>query len=114
MKKLIPTFLKVGFILSLVCLIAGPVVTVIGIIMLFTEHPDTRLLGYGIYMTIAGLFSVIVLTRVRATWPTITKKEDVIPVAVWSIVAGAILTGFPIVSGILMLVMPADQYGKNE
>ena len=114
MKRLISTFLKVGFILSIVCAAIGAVLTVIGIVLLFTEHPDSSLIGYGIYMVIAGIFSVVVLTKIRNRWPTITKKEDVTPIAVWSIVIGALLTGFPIVSGILMLAMPADQYGKNE
>lgn len=114
MKRLISTFLKVGFILSVIFAAVGAVLTVVGIVLLFTEHPDSSLIGYGIYMIVTGVFSVVVLTKIRNRWPTITKKEDVTPIAVWSIVIGALLTGFPVVSGILMLVMPADQYGKNE
>lgn len=115
MKRLITTFLKVGFILSVVFAAYGLVSMSIGIItLIFMDPPLYSLISSGLYMLIVGLFSTIVLAKIRTIWPTITKKEDAKVIAIWAIVVGALLTGFPIASGVLMLVMPADRYSKSE
>ena len=107
MKKLINAFLTVGFVLSIVFIVLG-----IALIPLsFVNDPvDGAQIGRGIYFIIAGTFNLVGLIIIHKKW----DKEKLTKLAVWSIVLGAILTGFPIVSGILMLVLPEDQYGKAE
>ena len=111
MKKAIPIFLTVGFVLSIVFIALG----ILLIPLSFVNDPvNTTQIGEGIYLIIAGTFNLVGLTIIRKKWPQIKSKDEVTKIAVWSIVLGALLTAFPIAAGILMLVMPADQYGKEE
>lgn len=111
MKKAIPIFLTVGFVLSIVFIALG----ILLIPLSFVNDPvNTTQIGEGIYLIIAGTFNLVGLIIIRKKWPQIKSKDEVTKIAVWSIVLGALLTAFPIAAGILMLVMPADQYGKEE
>ena len=111
MKKAIPIFLTVGFVLSIVFIALG----VLLIPLSFVSDPvNFGQIGEGVYFILAGVANLIGLIIIRKKWPEIKSKNEVTKIAVWSIVLGALLTTFPIVAGILMLVMPADQYGKEE
>ncbi len=114
MKKAISAFLTVGFVLSIVFLVLGPVFIIIGAISYSTATPEPALIGYGAVLLVFGIANLIGMIKIRQAWPKVTKKEDAIKIAVWCIVLGALFTTFPIVSGILMLAMPAEQYGKSE
>lgn len=103
--------MTVGFVLSIVFIALG----VLLIPLSFVNDPvNTTQIAEGIYLIIAGTFNLVGLIIIRKKWPEIKSKNEVTKIAVWSIVLGALLTAFPIVAGILMLVMPADQYGKEE
>ena len=105
MKKTIDAFLTVGFVLSIVFIVLGIVL----IPLSFVNNPvDGGQIGRGIYFIIAGTFNLVGLIIIRKNW----SKQKSTKIAVWSIVLGALLTVFPVAAGIMMLVLPADQYEK--
>ena len=111
MKTLIHAFLKVGFILAIVFVALG----VLFIPLAFIPDVDrAKMIAYGIVFLVFGIANLVGLIIVRQKWDAKPTKEEARPIAVWSIVLGALLTGFPIAAGILMLVMPEDQYEKKE
>lgn len=110
MKKLIHAFLKVGFILSIVIVALG----VICIPLAFVGGFNAVTLAWGIVCTLFGAANLVGMIIIRRKWDVVKTKEEAKPIAIWSIVLGALFTGFPIAAGILMLVLPAEEYGKKE
>jgi len=110
MKKLIHAFLKVGFILSIVIVALG----VLLIPLSFVDGFDASRLAFGIVLTIFGVANLIGMIIIRKKWDEVKTKAEAKPLAIWSIILGALFTEFPIVAGILMLVLPAEEYGKKE
>ena len=111
MKKTITTFLLVAFILSFVIIAGGIVKSVLAFV-----GPDGFNAGEfakGLVYISFGIFDMIVMIIVRNKWPQIKNKEEAKKIAVWSIVAGAICCVFSAVAGILMLVMPEEQYKQD-
>ena len=113
MKKLIHAFLKVGFILAIVFVALGVLFIPLAFIP-DNEVNRATMIAYGIVFLVFGIANLVGLIIVRQKWDAKPTKEEARPIAVWSIVLGALLTGFPIAAGILMLVMPEDQYEKKE
>ena len=110
MKKCIHAFLKVGFFLAIAYVALG----VLLIPLSFIDGPHWSNFAWGIICVLFGVANLIGLIIVRQKWEEVKSKEEAKPIAIWSIVLGALLTGFPIAAGILMLVLPEDQYGKEE
>lgn len=110
MKKLIHAFLKVGFILSIVIVALG----VLFIPLSFVDGFDASRLAFGIVLVLFGTANLVGMIIIRKKWDKVKTKEEAKPLAIWSIVLGALFTGFPIPAGILMLVLPAEEYGKKE
>ena len=111
MKKAITSFLTVGFVLSIVAIVVGVILIPVGIVK---DPVNTSDIARGIYFILAGVANLVGMIIIRKKWPQIKSKDQVTKIAVWSIVLGAILTVFPIPAGILMLVLPAEEYGKQE
>ena len=111
MKKAITTFLLVGFILSFVILGLGLLLIILGAVH---DPVDGGNIGRGVYFILAGAANLVGMIIIRKKWPEVKAKSEVTKIAVWSIVLGVLITVFPIPAGILMLVMPAEQYEKKE
>ena len=112
MKKAISAFLTVGFVLAIVYVVLGAIL--IPVSFAGQNGLDASNLVLGIFFVLFGVANLVGLILIRKKWPLIKSKSEVKKIAVWSIVLGALLTEFPIVAGILMLAMPAEQYESKE
>lgn len=110
MKKLIHAFLKVGFIFSIVIVALG----VLFIPLAFVDGFKVATLVWGIVFTLFGIANLVGMIIIRKRWDEVKTKEEAKPLAIWSIVLGALFTTFPVVAGIMMLVLPEEEYGKKE
>lgn len=130
MKKLAKTFLKVGAIIALIAIIVFAVVFVIEIIAMIVNfiraaandsdaYVDLALgnLGDAILMLVleaVAIFNVIVIPNCARTLNKAKTKAEAKKAAIMAIVAGALLTEFPVAAGILMLVMKDEHYAAQE
>lgn len=130
MKKLARTFLKVGSIIALVAIIAFALTFVIEIIAMIVNFVRAAAneddfyvglalsnLGTAIWMIVLeafAIFNAIVLPNCARTLNNAKSKAEAKKAAIMAIVAGALLTEFPVVSGILMLVMKDEAYAAEE
>ena len=130
MKKTISAFLTVGFVLSIILVVLGGLFVILGAVGIaggavaneqgvdpnastaFAASGITLLI-YGILFVIFGVANLVGMVKIRNAWPKVTEKAQAKKLAIWSIVLGALFTEFPIVSGILMLAMPEEQYKQK-
>ena len=130
-KQLARTFLKVGKIINIILLPVFAVLLVVFIIIdsvaiaaAVADGNDAAIaaassaLGsaiFGYTFTIVCLIVALILnSRASAILERAKSKAEARPGAIMAIVAGALVTLFPIASGVLMLVMKEEDWSARE
>ena len=131
-KQLAATFLRVGKIINIVLLILFPVLLLIFAIIAIVAivgaaaaaDPDAALaaavssllsaiFGYG-FALVCVIVSFILNARASRVLANAKSKAEAKPGAIMAIVSGALMTLFPIASGILMLTTREEDWGEGE
>lgn len=131
LRQLARTFLKVGKIINIVLLALFAVLlvvfTIIGIVAIAAASaaadPDAALaaavsgllgalFGYG-FTLVALVVALILNGKAQAITGNAKSKAEAKPGAIMAIVAGALVTAFPIASGILLLCTKEEDWNES-
>lgn len=129
LKQLARTFLKVGKIINIILIpvfavlfVVFLIVGIVGIAAAAAEGSDaapaiasmvTSLVTYFIFVVVL-IVALVLNKKAQIALETAKSKAEARPGAIMAIVAGALVTLFPIASGVMMLIMKDEDWAAEE